>query len=451
MAAGPRLGLSGQQRLRLNPGLNQSVELLRLDAAALTAFLEQEAAENPWLQIEAPVPPAPQEWLPRWQVATTGQAPEAPNAGPSLIAHVVEQVAGLTLSPAQADLALILIEALEPSGWITEPLPRIARTAGVAVAEVESVLALLQRIEPCGLFARDLAECLRLQAMDAGELDAVMAGLLDNLALLANGQTAKLAHLLGTRADDIRDRLRLLRGYNPKPGTLFDPLTPAHSREPDLILHLLPGPNPGWQITVNRATLPGLRLALNAPGGEQAEGTLARARAVVAMVKARNQTLLRVAEAILGHQYRAILGGAGDLVPLTMAEIGEELDLHESTISRAVAGTSMDSPRGVIWLRRLFSPEVARTSDGRAVSKAALKARLVQLIAREDRQSPLRDVNLAESLAQSTGILLSRRTIAAYREEAGIPIAGRRAMAKMRLLAAKRPERSHPGLSRGGV
>lgn len=447
MANSPRLGLSGQQRLQINPGLNQSVAMLRLDAAGLTEFLEKESGENPWLDLTPPAPPPPRDWLPRWQ-SSGGEAPEAPGPGPSLIAHVMDQIAALRLSPDQMGIALTLIEALEPTGWMTEPLPLIARSCGATVAEVDAVLIALQRIEPRGIFARDLAECLRLQAAEAGQLDRIMAGILDNLPLLAQGQTAKLARQLGVAVDAVQDRLRLLRGHNPKPGTLFDPMTPAHSREPDLILQPLAGGKGSWQVSVNRAALPGLRLRVKKPevAGEKADKI--RAKAVLSMIEARNRTLCRVAEAVLAHQGAAILGGAAALVPLTMAEIGEELGLHESTISRAVAGTSMDGPKGVIWLRNLFSPEVARDRDGRAVSKAALKARLVRLIAREAKHQRLRDTDLAEALAQETGILLSRRTIAAYREEAGIPIAGRRAAAKTGIFAAKRPDKSPKALSR---
>jgi RNA polymerase sigma-54 factor len=456
MAGGPRLGLSGQQRLQINPGLNQSVALLRLDSAGLTAYLEGEAANNPWLHLDPPVPPTPRDWLPRWQASLPpGAGSETASAGPSLIAHVMAEVRTLGLTPAEQAIALHLIEALEPTGWMTEPLDRIAVASEAPVAEVEATLHRLQGIEPRGLFARDLAECLALQAHEAGQLDAVMTGVLANLDLLAKGQAPALARKLGISDDAIQQCLSRLRAYHPKPGTVFDPLTPAHCREPDLILTPLPGGKGGWQLALNRSAQPDLRLATPRPTGNAPQDAKARARALVTMLVARNQTLLRVAEAIIAHQGAAVLGGAGALIPLTMAEIGQELSLHESTISRAVAGTSMDTPRGVIWLRNLFTPEVARSPDGRAISKAALRASLVRLIAEEPRDAPLRDDDLAQALARDSGILLSRRTIAAYREEAGIPIAGRRSKAKMRALATglagKRPEKSQAGLSCKGI
>lgn len=444
MAEGPRLRLGSQQRVQLNPGLSQSVGLLRLDGASLTRHLENEAAENPWLRIDPPSPLPPRGWLPRWQAAGAGSfgagSPEAASAGPSLIAHVMDQVAAMALTRAERQIAHHLVEALEPTGWLGQPLPRIAEAAAAPLPQVEKVLSLLQRVEPRGLFARNLAECLALQAETEGHMDAVMQGVLAGLDLLAKGQIVKLARSIGVSVEAVQLCLQRIRGYSPKPGTLFDPLTPAHSREPDLILQ--ENPKGGWLVTLNRAALPRLRMMATKAPGDEPEGARARAKALVSMLEARDQTLIRVAGAVLAHQGAAILGGAVELVPLTMAQIGEELDLHESTISRAVAGTSMDGPRGVVWLRALFSPGVGQDAQGRGVSKAALKARLVQLIAREGRDARLRDGVLADELAAACGIRLSRRTIAAYREEAGIPIAGRRGLAKTGVFAAKRPERS---------
>jgi RNA polymerase sigma-54 factor len=164
-----RIGLTQTQKLQLNPGLQQSIRLLRMDAGGLTRFLEEQAARNPFLVVEEP-PVLPMAWLPRWSTAfaaarrgETGQTdPEMP--APSLMAHVLAQIQALTRSARERQIALVLAEALEPSGWLGRPLADLARQAGCAPADAEAVLMRLQQIEPTGLFARSLAECLRLQA-----------------------------------------------------------------------------------------------------------------------------------------------------------------------------------------------------------------------------------------------------------------------------------------------
>ena len=147
---------------------------------------------------------------------------------------------------------------------------------------------------------------------------------------------------------------------NPKPGTDFDPMSAPRLREPDLVAQRAPSGD--WEVTLNRSSLPGVRLV--DPGTDGA-AALTAARSVQRMVEARNTTLLRVGREILQRQILALNQGAGALVPMTMAEVAAALDLHESTVSRVVAGTSVDTPLGTWWLRNLFSRGLGRRSGGR--------------------------------------------------------------------------------------
>ena len=424
MSQRPRITITQTQRLQLNLGLHAAIRLLRADAAGLTRYLEEVAAENPALKLDPPPLPAPGEWLPRWTrvfaAPDTGQ-PEQAAASPSLMAHVLATIDRRITDPKDRAIAQALAEALEPSGWLGQPLSAIAVRLQVKPREVEAVLHRLQEIEPVGLFARDLAECLKLQAQDDGTYDAVMAAVLRNLDLLASGDLARLASLAKVDLSEIAQRFRLIRAMNPKPGTEFDALAVPRPREPDLLARR--AATGDWEVTLNRSSLPSLRLIDPGAGGSAA---LAAAKSVQRMVEARNSTLLRVGREVLQRQFRALSDGAAALVPMTMAEVATALDLHESTVSRVVAGTSVDTPLGMWWLRALFSRGLGRpNAEGAQVSAAALRDRLAGLVAAEDKAAPLSDADLVDLLSQS-GAEIARRTVAKYREMLRIPPAHRR-------------------------
>ncbi|MDO8327490.1 MAG: RNA polymerase factor sigma-54 [Cypionkella sp.] len=418
----PRISLTQTQRLALNASLQASIAVLRTDAAGLTRFLEEQAAENPNLRLEPPPAPGLQDWLPRWSAvfgaAGMGDAADfAGGAAPSLIAHVLSAVERLALSPHENRISMALVEALEPSGWLGVPLAVIAREVKASLPEVEAVLTKLQCIDPAGLFARTLAECLRLQAAEMGVLDAAMRAILDHLDLLASGNLTRLARACALTEAEVLVRFRLIRSMNPKPGSEFSSVSAAAVREPDLVVKADGG---GWTIALNRSALPTLRVEKAGDGAG-----LAAAKAVERMVDARNTTLLLVGREILQRQQEAVRQGPQALAPMSMADLAEALGFHESTISRVVAGASLDTPRGTWWLRQMFSAALGGNGQP-VVSAAALRHRLARLIAAENPGKPLSDAALAQALPEETGVNIARRTVAKYREDQGIPPAHRR-------------------------
>lgn len=412
MSTSSGLRATQNQRLALNTSLQASLRVLQSDALGLTRFLEEQAAELPALILQPQVP-ALGEWLPRWSgVVPFDEAAEArvEASGPSLVSHLLSALPGLVPALGDRPIALALIEAVEPTGWLGRPLAEIAQATGASEAAVLAVLKKLQNIDPAGLFARDLAECLRLQARDSGVLDPVMEVLIGHLALVAEGKWERLARIAGVEVAALRQAFARLRGFNPKPGTAFSSLS-SPLREPDLTARQTAAG--GWEVALNRSALPGMEVRA---GGEGE----ARARALVQMVAARNTTLLAVAREILLHQAAALEWGVEALRPLTMQEVAARLDLHKSTVSRVVAGAAVDTPRGTWWLRSLFSKDM-----GAETGAAALKARLARLVAEEDRARPLSDEALAEVLSEG-GVVIARRTVAKYRAALRIAPAHRR-------------------------
>ena len=411
MKSRTRISVHQTQRMALTTGLATSIRLLRADAAGLSRYLEEAAAENPQIVLTRP---QVQEWLPRWKSAfgSDAERPEQVAAGPSLVSHVLGMIEGLRLDPAESRIALVLAEALEPSGWIGRALPSVAGQLGIAVPAVEALLLRLQRhAEPTGLFARNLAECLRLQAEEVGELDAPMQALLNRLDLLAKGEIERIAREAGLDLADLRQAFGRLRSYDPKPGAGFEPFT-APVREPDLIAEKGAA---GWIVSLNRSSLPSVSVAEGRAKGR------AEARALIKMIEGRNATLLSVGQDILNRQTAALEVGLGALIPMTMAEVAAAQGLHESTISRVVAGTAVDTPRGTWWLRALFTQAL---QEG-GLAAGALRDRLAKLVADEDPDHPLSDEALAVAMAEG-GTPVARRTVAKYRAMLNLPPAHRR-------------------------
>jgi RNA polymerase sigma-54 factor len=417
MATRNRITIAQTQRLSLNTRLLTSIRFLEADALGLGKFLEEAAAANPQLVL---APPPPAEWLPRWNDAfarmargiaaggATGlQAAEmADTAGPSLIAHVEAFLAGLHFSAADHRIAQGFVEALEPSGWLGQPVARIAAEAGVPVERAEAILTRLQTIEPTGLFARDLAECLRLQAAAEGWLDPLATAVLANLALVAAASLDRLTTRTGASVEQVRAVIRRIRQLDPKPGAQFSHCA-APIREPDLVARRGAA---GWEVALNRSALPTITLA-EVPGKGRAA-----ARSLITLIEGRNATLLRVATEILARQASALDEGPGALQPLTMAEVADALGLNQSTVSRVVAGAAVDTPRGTWWLRMMFSQAIR----GVGPSAASLREAISRMVAAEEAATPLSDGDLAAALA-GAGAPVARRTVAKYREMLGIP------------------------------
>lgn len=412
MKARTFLGVTQSQRLALSGSLHTALQILRMDAGALSAYLEDQAAELPALTT-SPALPTFGEWLPRWSGFGLGGldflTADLPSQGSSLVGHVVDALPRLVPDKADYQIALALADALEPSGWLGRGTDDIAADLGVSPEAVTAVLLRLQKIEPAGLFARDLKECLRLQAVEAGVLDPTLSVLLDHLPLAAAGEWDRLAALSGASMKDLRHAFATLRSFDPKPGTGFSTLS-SPVREPDLTVRIT---ETGWSVELNRSSLPTLSIDPKAPGAAQA-------RALLRLVESRNASLLQVARAVLAHQAPALEKGPAALRPLTMQAVADELSLHKSTISRLVAGSSVDTPFGTWWLRALFSPDM-----GGDLGAAALRARLAQIVAAEDKAEPLSDDALADALSEG-GPVIARRTVAKYRASLRIPPAFRR-------------------------
>ena len=422
-----RMQMRQAQTLGLNQQQQQSLRLLQMSGVELEKTLVEEADRNPFLTVdrndagkrvhlrERPV---------RAAAVATGDWLEgiaAPQV--SLVSHLTGQ-ADLQIHGAARAVAYAIISFIDDAGYLAEPVDQLADRLGIEAGEVERVLEQVQQFEPTGVGARNLSECLLLQAIEADEDCAAMCALLDNLPLLAEGKLSKLERLCGVDSAELGMLVRRLRQFDPKPGMRFAPSEHGWLN-PDILVR---ESESGWRIDLASGALPTVTLdrgarAVAAKCRDADDKNWLRdcandARALVKAIEHRQRTLLLVASAILKHQDAFLADGVGALRPLTMREIADELGIHESTVSRAVANKSLLCPRGTFELRFFFASGVARES-GEAASAAAIKSAIKALITGEAPNAVLSDDALV-GLLRGQGYELARRTVAKYREAIGI-------------------------------
>ena len=425
-----------RQSVVVTAQLQQAIQLLQMGNTDLQSFIESQAEENPFLEVgtRAVQPRSGRDLTLPSQLRSGGDDWDrigqlAADPGPSLYAHAAAEIARLPLSPAEALMAEAFLDALEPSGWLGQPLSAIADRLFVSEDEAEQLLVKLQRVEPAGLFARNLSECLALQAADRGLLTPAFSTLLANLPMLAQADLRGLCRACDVGMDDLKAMLRHLRSFNPKPGATFD-ATPIPQRAPDLIVTRGEG---GWRVDLNRSTLPTVvvrsdearrmtrrEITANAYVAER----LSVARWLSRAVEHRNQTTLKVGAEVVRRQIDFLEHGPARMRPMVLREVAEAIGVHESTVSRVCSGILIATPQGTFPLKTFFSASLAnRDESGEAgsASASAVRHRIQKMIAAENPEEPLSDDHIARIIGQEDGVQLARRTVAKYREQLRIP------------------------------
>ncbi|AWW73006.1 RNA polymerase sigma-54 factor [Erythrobacter sp. KY5] len=492
MALGPRLDLRQSQQLVMTPQLQQAIKLLAASNLEIESFIGEALESNPLLEAGATsredtgassdADDIPREEFTSDQLMAQGQGEsEAPldidvsaidrdrdtgdgarmsdaewgasggsgmgaddlpgieaskAAKLSLTEHLYAQIGALACNDQEAFVARHIAGLLDDAGYLPVSLREIAQDLSVDMDCAEDALEVIQMCDPTGVGARDLAECLRLQAKEADRLDPCMEALLDNLDLVAKGEVARLKRLCQVDDEDFSDMLRELREYDPKPGLAFAPAS-DEAVVPDVLVTRAEGG--GWDIKLNEATLP--RLVVNrsyyveiesgSPGAETQswlKEKLADAHWLIRALDQRQKTILKTAAQIVKQQEGFFLHGVSELRPLTLREVAEEIDMHESTVSRVTSNKYLHCERGSFELKYFFSSGVA-SADGEGASAEAIKARIKALTDAEDPKKVLSDQKLADMLNEE-GFELARRTVAKYREAIGIGSSAQRRRAK---------------------
>jgi RNA polymerase sigma-54 factor len=365
---------------------------------------------------------------------------ERSTAETTLAEHLLEQIGPACHDDRQTFIAQHLIGLLDEAGYLSFDLREVAADLGAPLAEVVDALHAVQTLDPSGVGARSLSECLAIQAREADRYDPCMERLIDNLDLLARGEIPRLRRMCDVDEQDFADMLGELRGYDPKPGLAFGEAS-ASAVVPDILITT--ARDGGWDIKLNEATLP--RLIVNRSyyvelreGATSKEAStwlkekLDDANWLIKALDQRQKTILKTATEIVKQQDGFFRRGVSELKPLTLREVAEEIEMHESTISRVTSNKFLLCDRGCFELKYFFKSGVAKTGgsgDGDGASSEAVKARIKALTDAEDPKKILSDDKLV-ALLKEEGFDLARRTVAKYREAMGIGSSVQRRRAK---------------------
>lgn len=438
------LELSIKQNIALSPQVVQKLEILQMGSAQLLEYIENLAAENPMVELEQDYSrldeyqqlQAKLNWLREadvqnkvyYQSDLDGSYDPLLNYSDhgdiTLTGYLLEQLGEMPLSKAEREAAEYIAQCIDDNGFLPESLESLAGDS--EQTDIIKGIEIIRSLEPAGVGAVDLRECLMLQLsrMDGAELARKIAD--SHLDSLVRNNYSRIAKSLKARKADVIDACALIRTLNPRPSSGFASAQPPIYIVPDLTVVKF---SDHFELITNDYYFPGIKInsyymqllndqSSNDEVKKYLTDKFRQAEWVVKCIEQRKSTVIKCAERIVERQQAFFAGGF--LVPMTLALIAADLEVHPSTVSRAIRDKYLQCSAGIFPLSHFFS----RSVGGDAGPDTA-KALLLEAIENEDKQKPLSDSSLAEIL-QKKGVSISRRTVAKYRGELNIPVASLR-------------------------
>jgi RNA polymerase sigma-54 factor len=477
-----RLDLRLHQKLIMTPQLQQAIRLLQLSRLELNQVLSLEMMENPLLEdtlaesveeegassgetekeeeseptektesVEAAMNPeelsfgwdeyfdqerddgrdmgyalASQSDLPSYEQTLSKPA--------SLVEHLFWQLRLSSLSADDQKIATAIIGDIDEDGYFRSSVEEVAKATGHSATEVLRVLRLVQEFDPSGVGARDLKECLLIQINQLGLQGSLIEGMVSHLEDLEKRRYPVIAKALGVSVEEVVQASRVLEHLEPKPGRPFSILENLYII-PDVFLVKSDGQ---YIVLLNDDGLPRLhinpfyRKMLRSKNGvseatrSYLENKFRSALWLIKSIEQRNRTICRVAESIVKFQFNFFEKGLPYLKPLVLKQVAEDIEMHESTISRVTTNKYMYSPQGIYELKFFFNNSVARTGgNGDDLSSVSVREMIRKLVSEEDPRKPFKDQEIVEML-KNQKVEIARRTVAKYRAELNIQPASRR-------------------------
>lgn len=450
------------QKLAIGPQMQQSLQILQAPTLELRQIIQQEVEINPVLELESPevsledaVPDDPdnreerdeldilsqmdEEWREYWAQSRAQSASRTSEdqerwqflmdsivAPTTLQEHLLSQLHTAEVTSSVANHVEFLIGNLDDRGFLNTPVEELSLQHAIPVDELRQAKELLISFDPVGVGADDLRECLLIQLERLGKRQSLAYRLVDmHLDDLANKRYPILARKMGVPVEQISRSSDFISTLDPRPASRFSASSNNYVT-PDIIVEHQARE---WVPVMNNDDLPHLRLSnaykdmLSQPGSSAEVRNYIREKLrsgkfLIRSIQQRQQTIYKIAVQILAHQREFLEKGTGFLRPLNMAQVADEVGVHETTVSRAIAGKYMATPHGVFELKFFFSHGV-RTESGEDLSNTSVKNAIADLIKGEPKSKPLSDDKLAKILDQQ-GIKVARRTVAKYREALGI-------------------------------
>src|SRR5499433_1716536 len=458
-----RLSLRQTQRVVMTPLLQQAIQLLQLSTLELEQVVRKELEENPLLEevaqetqdvdaeapaspdataTETPAPPATTEPVSKETASVDGErADELPfdltsavfdepdertpvsmeereempfenlgRTGTSLDEHLNEQLRLATDDPRTVAIGEAIIGNLDDDGYLRD--------------EVEEILRLVQAFDPTGVAARSVQECLLLQLTADAEPDPVSVEIVEKyFEDLERRRYADIARAMKLPLDRIMESIEEIQSLEPKPGRRFATSDQRYIA-PDVSIHKV---GDDYVVVLNEEGIPRLRVnalyrsLLRRSSDEAKQYVEQKLRSAVWLIKSveqRQRTLRKVTQSLVKFQRDFLDKGVAFLRPLALRDVGEDIGMHESTISRVTTNKYVETPQGLFELKYFFHSGIA-SDTGEMVSSVSIKKKIRDMVAAEETSKPLSDQDVALVL-RGQGLTIARRTVAKYREELGI-------------------------------
>lgn len=340
--------------------------------------------------------------------------------------HLAAQLAVALLEPPVREAAEALLGNIDSRGFFDLPPEELGVRLGIPHDDIEAATAVIRGFDPPGVGAVGLRDSLLLQLERRGDGGTIEHRIVaDHLEDLARKRYPQIAKALGTTIDRISEAAEAIGRLTPNPGGEFDPTGNPIIRADVLIDRT----EDGWQARLTNEYLPKLRIsdfykdllgksAADAKARQFLRENIREGRTLIRSLSLRQETILSITDKLIEHQPDFLAKGPRFLRPLTMNQIADELDLHATTVSRAVAGKYVLTPHGLMEMRAFFAAGY-QTQDGSEVSNAGVREAMQALIAKEDPAKPLSDEAIAKAL-KAQGIPVARRTVAKYRDQLGV-------------------------------
>jgi len=444
MEPGLKLSQKLSQQLALTQQMEQSIKILEMDMVELREYIQSAATENPTIDIDALQEDSPDdmrkkkmEWLEQQALKDKQyvgyydpdkdyslEKTVAASQEESLTEHLLSQ-ASLYCPPETRPVAEHVIGFVEDDGYLRAGVEEIARDKPFTFQQIEQAIAVIQGFDPAGVGARDLTQCLLLQLPEDAALErAIVVGHLDHLAKNRSDRAARELGVLKEQADEAFRRIRQL---NPKPGGVYSPSEMPVYVTPDVIVtsfqdryYVLPCEFSYPTIRMSKSMLDLMESTKDKEVEQYISQKIKQANWIQKCIASRGETLMAVAKTIVQHQEEFFRYGPQNLNILRMSDVADTLDMHESTVSRAVKGKYLQCSHGTFPLKHFFVQGPRNAAGTEEASSHNIKCKLKELIAAEDKSTPLSDQKLV-GLLREQGMDISRRTVAKYRDQLGIP------------------------------
>ncbi len=430
MDLGLSLNLEQKQKLIMTPKLQLAIELLQFSRQDLDQYVEEELKSNPLLEkedVENNLDKRLANQYSRSNYYNNNSESEENNYEnyvsykPNLLEHLEQQLY-LVLKDNEMEIGNYILGNIDEDGFLTLTVEEISNIFKVDKKKVNDVLKNIQYLDPVGIAARNSRESLLIQ-LDSLALNTELAEILvaNYFDLIVKREYKEIIKDYNEKEERIRGAINLIKTLRLKPAAGFNDKENTQYIVPDIIIKKIKGK---FVVIMNEKASPVLRInphyyrmLQKSSGGDTYDFLRKKFKSALWLIKSIEQrriTVYRIAESIISRQEEFLNKGIRFLKSMTMQEIADSIDMHESTVSRATSEKYIQTPQGLFELKFFF------TSGVNNISSVSIKAMIIEFIEKEDKTSPLSDSSIATSLKEEVGIDVSRRTVAKYRNELGL-------------------------------